>query len=198
MTSSPLSSGKCVTNTERDTICARSKRWWSGEIREKRRALGRAVRRRRAGRGGEAEIKVAKKELRREIRRARRECWGGFLSEANGEDVWAIGRYVGPGSSSIVRPHNHAPGVTADTHEDKAEILMGISLPPPTPYDGDEGQGGPPGTAFHAVDEHLVAWAFRGTSKKKSPGPDGIGPLAIACVYEWDPDRIVALLRAHI
>ena len=110
MTGSPLSSGKCATNIERDTICARSKRWWSEEIREKRRALGRAVRRRRAGRGGEAEVKVAKKELRREIRRARRECWERFLSEASGEDVWAIGRYVGPGRSSIVRPHNHAPG----------------------------------------------------------------------------------------
>ena len=77
-------------------------------------------------------------------------------------------------------------------------MLMAISFPPPTPYDGDEGQVGPVGTAFHAVDEHLVARAFRGTSKKKSPGPDGIGPLAIACVYEWDPDRIVALLRAHV
>ena len=75
---------------------------------------------------------------------------------------------------------------------------MGISFPPPTPYDGDEGQEGPDGTAFHAVDEHLVARAFRGTSKKKSPGPDGIGSLAIACVYEWDPEWIVALLRAHI
>ena len=91
-------------------------------------------------------------------------------------------------------------GATADTHEDKAELLMGISFPPPTLYDGDEGQEGPPGTAFHAVDEHVVARAFQGTSKKKSPGPlaDGIEPQAIACVYEWDPDRIVALIRTHI
>ena len=110
--------------------------------------------------------------------------------------MWAISRYVGPGRSAIVPTITHR-GVTADTHEDKASMFMGISFPPPTPYDGDEGQEGPPGTAFHAVDEHLVARAFRGTSKK-SPGPDGIGPLAIACVYEWDPDRIVALLRAHI
>ena len=43
-----------------------------------------------------------------------------------------------------------------------------------------------------------MARAFRGTSKKKSPGPDGIGPLAIACVYGWDPHRIEALIRAHI
>ena len=32
------------------------------------------MRRRKAGRGGEAEVKVAKKELRKEIGRARREC----------------------------------------------------------------------------------------------------------------------------
>ena len=143
--------------------------------------MGRATRRRRAGRRGDAEVKVAKKELRREIRKARRECWERILGEANGKDVWAIGRYVGPGRSSIVPTITHR-GATADTHEDKAEILMGISFAPPTPYDRDEGQEGSPGTAFHAVDEHLVARAFRGTSKKKSPGPDGIGLLAIACV----------------
>ena len=75
------------SHTKVVTICARSKRWWSDEIREKRRTLGRATRKRRAGRGGEAEVKVAKKELRREIRRSRRECWERFLNEANGEDV---------------------------------------------------------------------------------------------------------------
>ena len=48
------------------------------------------------------------------------------------------------------------------------------------------------------MDEHLVARAFKGTNKKKSPGPDRMGPLAIACVHEWDPERITALIRAHI
>ena len=43
------------SNTKVVTICARSKRWWSDEIREKRRTLGRAVRRWKAGKGGEAE-----------------------------------------------------------------------------------------------------------------------------------------------
>ena len=178
------------------TTCARPKRWWNDEIRKKRRVLGRAVRRRRAGRGGEAEVKRARAELRREVRKSRRECWENFLSDANGEDVWAITRYGGPGRSTVVPTITHR-GVVVETREDKAEMLTGISFPPLTPYDGHEGQEGPPGTAFHAVDEYLVARAFWGTSKK-SPGPDGIGPLAIACVYEWDPDRIVALLRAHI
>lgn len=74
-------------------------------------------------------------------------------------------------------------------------MLMDTSPPPPpTPYGEGEGQEGPPGTAFRLVDEHLVTWAFRGTSKKKSLGPDGIGPLAISCVYDWEPDRVVALI----
>ena len=59
------------------------------------------------------------------------------------------------------------------------------------------GPGETPGTAYQLIGEHLVARAFRGTSKR-SPGPDGIGPLAIACVNGWEPGRTVALIRAHI
>ena len=40
--------------------------------------------------------------------------------------------------------------------------------------------------------------AFQGTSSKKSPGPDGIGPLAIRCLFNWDRYRIVELIRTHI
>ena len=40
--------------------------------------------------------------------------------------------------------------------------------------------------------------AFSGTSTKKSPGPDGISPLAIRCIYDWEPERIEAIIRAHI
>ena len=58
-------------------------------------------------------------------------------------------------------------GVTADAHEVKASMLMGISFPPPTPYDGDEVQEGPEGTTFHVVDKHLVARAFRGTARRR-------------------------------
>lgn len=89
-------------------------------------------------------------------------------------------------------------GMTANRHEDKAHMLMGISSPPPTPYDGGEDQEAAPGMARLTVDENLVEQAFRGTSSKKSPGPDGIGPLAIRCVYDWEPERVVALARARI
>lgn len=77
-------------------------------------------------------------------------------------------------------------------------MLADISFPPPIPYEADEGQEGPPGTAYQAIDERLVKLAFKVTSRKKSPGPDGIGPLAIRCVYDWEPDRVATLIRTHI
>lgn len=89
-------------------------------------------------------------------------------------------------------------GVTADGHEDMARMLMDISFPEPTLYDGSEGTPGLPVTTFLAVSDFVIQRAFRGTSCKKSPGPDGIGPLAIRCMYDWDPGRIVALIRAPI
>lgn len=50
----------------------------------------------------------------------------------------------------------------------------------------------------HQEEPELVDTAFGRTSKKKSTGPDVIGPLAISCVHSWEPDRVMALVRAHI
>ena len=69
------------------TICARSKRWWNDDIKEKRRTLGRTVRKWKRERGGYAEVKEAKKALKRAIKKARRECWEGFLNRAEGDDI---------------------------------------------------------------------------------------------------------------
>ena len=54
--------------------------------------------------------------------------------------------------------------------------MMSTPFHPTTPYEGDEGDEGPAGTAYKAIDEGVVQ---RGTSRKKSPGPEGIGPPAI-------------------
>ena len=43
-------------------------------------------------------------------------------------------------------------GITSDSHADKTAMLMEISIPPPTPYDGDEGENtGPPRMAHQAA-----------------------------------------------
>ena len=79
-------------------------------------------------------------------------------------------------------------------------MLAGISFPHPVPYDGDEGQEGPPGRAYRSIDDLGVRRAFQiSTSGRKCPGPDGIGPLVIRTLFfSWDTARVVALIRAHI
>ena len=184
-------------HTRKITICARSKRWWNEDIQGKRKGLGRLKRRRRQGLVELSEVREAEGALRRAIRRARRECREEFLSWAEGEDVWAVTRYTGPQRSAAVPTIRHQERV-AEEHGDKSRMLMDISFPAPAPYAGDEGERGPPGRAHLAVDEHLVEQAFQGTSSKKSPGPDGIGPLAVRCLFSWDRHRIVELIRTHI
>lgn len=88
-------------------------------------------------------------------------------------------------------------GVTADRREDKPRIFMDTSFLEPVPYEGDEGQRGLPGGAFRTVSPELVV-ASRGTSSKKSPGLDGVGLLVIRRVYDGEPDRVVAPIRARI
>ena len=68
------------------------------------------------------------------------------MDRAEGDDVWAVTRYTKPQRSTAVPTIGHR-GVTADSHADKEVMLMEISFPPPTPYDGDEGEEAPPGVA---------------------------------------------------
>ena len=89
-------------------------------------------------------------------------------------------------------------GVTAESHEAKAQMLQDISFPPPIVYEGDEGTPGPEGRGHLHVSQRIVDRAFSGTSTKKSPGPDTFSPLAIRCLYEWEPERVTALIRVHI
>ena len=86
------------------------------------------------------------------------------------------------GSHSAVDTITHQ-GRTAESHDEKARMLKDISFPPHS-IRGDMGIEGLSGTAYQKVSERLVAAIFRGTNCKKSLGPDGIGPLAIRCIYD--------------
>ena len=130
--------------------------------------------------------------------RSRRICWEEFLNKAYGEDVWKTSGYISPREATAVPTITHQ-GETAATHKEEATMLAVISFPPPVSYEGGEGQPGLPGQAFTLVDNACIEQAFRRTSAKKSPGPDGIGPLAFRCLFlEWDTARVEALVRAHI
>ena len=191
----------------RSLHCARSKRWWNKEIGEKRKLLGRAKRRlRRCWREGleleleeeeEGAVKRAGKALRNGVGGAKRRTWEDFLHRADGNNVWSVMTYTRPQRGTAVSTISHE-GATTSTLEEKTDMLSKISFPAPNPYEGGEGISGPPGQAYMLIDSRMVAMAFSGTSTKKSPGPDGIFPLAIRCIYDWEPDRIEAIIRAHI
>ena len=91
-------------------------------------------------------------------------------------DFWIVTRYTKPQRSTTVPTISHE-GRSVENLEDKAKMLIDISSPAPTPYDGGEGQECPPGRAYLQVDENLVRAAFQGTSSKKSPGPERYRPL---------------------
>ena len=146
-------------------------RWWD-DIRGKRQQLGRLFRWKRRGGASQAAVREARRALRRSIRRARRQCWEDSLSKAYGEDVWKISGYIPPGEAAAVPTISHQ-GRTATTHEDKSRMLADISLPPPVPYEGDEGQEGPPGQAYR---EEVLPW----NQQQEKPRPRWHRPFGVS------------------
>ena len=57
--------------------------------------------------------------------------------------------------------------MTADKHEDEARILMAIFFLELVPYEGDEGQRGPPSQAYMAISPELATAAFRDQQQEK-------------------------------
>jgi len=73
-------------------ICARSKRWWNGEIKKRRSALGREMRR---GRRSEAAAR-AKTELQKSIRQSKSRMWNDYMQNLRGGEVWRAAKFTNP------------------------------------------------------------------------------------------------------
>jgi hypothetical protein len=73
-------------------ICAWSKMWWNGEIKERRSALGREKRR---GKRSEA-VAHAKVELQRSIRQSKSRMWNEYLLNLRGGEVWPAAKFTNP------------------------------------------------------------------------------------------------------
>ena len=184
--------------TKKITICARSKRWWNEDIRMCRKKVGEAERKRkRREEGWRQALRTAKRDLKEAIRKAKRKTWTEFLESAAGKEVWSVLRYVGPPRSNCVPTISHG-GKRADSLEDKATMLKAISFPAPLPYQGTRGVRGPEGVAHTFVSVRLLDKIIGATQTGKAPGPGSVPPLAIRCLYDWEPERVVALVREHI
>ena len=116
-----------------------------------------------------------------------------FLEAAVGKEVWSVLRYVGAPRSNNIPTIEHM-GQSADTNEEKAAMLGAISFPALLPYTGSRGTPEPEGQAYTCIGTRLLDKVIGNTGTGKALGPGSIPPLARRCLYDWEPDVIVALV----
>jgi len=119
--------------------CARSKRWWTADLAKLRKEL-RRERRRPAGIGRARE---ARRNLRRVIRKAKKECWNWFLQEVKGMDVWAATRYTTPRIDTVGQALVAEDCTTAEGRYNREDTILRAHFLRGPPGTYDPGGGGP-------------------------------------------------------
>ena len=177
-------------------ITARSKRWWSEDINECRKAVSTAKTAQRHGVGTKQEVRKAQKDLHKTINREKRQMWGGFLQGAERDQHWLALRYCSPWTSNTTPVIRTQLGEEAVTLEEKDRAFRESAFPPPpagAPAELPEGGEMHVDTTKEAVREAIMK-----QSVKKAPGPDRPTFRAIRLIWDWDSDRLVELIHACI
>jgi hypothetical protein len=151
-------------------VCARSKRWWSQTIMEKRRILGHWKRERRAGRSSEVKVKAARKDLRKTIRAEKRDMWNTFLQQAEEEQVWRALKYTGQKGEETVKALRNERGEMVTSWEEKAELIKQVGFP--EPLKGDECEVKGEGFTYQEIGEEEIRAALFEQSTRKAAGPE--------------------------
>jgi hypothetical protein len=128
-------------------------------------------------------------------RRQKRECWYGFLESANGEAVWEVLRCTTSRSATSMGAISNERGERAEEDQDKRRMMAEVSFPAPNPYDGPITPPGRPGKAYKLVTDTTVRTALFQQSNQKAPGRDSLGMPILKALFEWDSDRVTALVR---
>lgn len=170
---------------------ARSKRWWSSEIKLERTRFGRSRRDYNDGRIGFDDYRQARNFYYRYIRRAKRLAWERFLEGVfptdeesqiapDPERCWRALRYTKAQVPSYTPAINISgsqgqPDRIAATAEEKEEVFMAQAFPPQAEIQEDiEFPDSSVGVSARKVRKALFAQSF-----KKAPGVDGIGFKAL-------------------
>jgi len=163
--------------------CSRSKRWWNPELRNLRKALGKARRGWRVA--GISRVQAARRELRRAIRKAKRDCWNRFLREGKGDDVWTAAGYTEPRISRTGQALVLEDGSVAEGHYDREQAIVAGHFPtaPPGGYDPAPG-----GWAFRQVEGKLVGTLLGKASNTSAPGDDWISAGIFKVFWQWDDE----------
>lgn len=139
------------------------------------------------------------------VRKAKRECWQNFLegteefsspAQIRHDDknrCWTALKYTKSKSNSTTPALVGANNEIAVTMQDKEAFVRLHAFPPPLMFHGTEYQPGK-GTAHALVTKDKFGRALLCQSVKKAPGPNMQNFRILRILWEWDPDRITALV----
>ena len=134
--------------------------------------------------------RVARRDVRRSIRRAKKNCWDNFLENASGEDVWTAVRYTNPKLDGSAKPLINGKR-TAVTRDDKEQVILATAFPDLPPDNGIKAPQG--GAAHRAVNRALVGSILAGCSNQSAPGEDRMGAEVVKLLWEphHQPGQVV-------
>jgi len=75
-------------------------------------------------------VKAARRELRRAIRQAKRDCWNRFLQEADGNKVWTVAGYTIPRIDKMGQALTREDGTVAEGHWEREQAILQAHFPP--------------------------------------------------------------------
>jgi len=116
-------------------------------------------------------VQEARRQLRRAIRKAKRDCWNCFLQESSGNDVWMAAGYTEPRIDKAGQALVLEDGSVAEGHHDRERAILEAHFPP-APPGSYKAEGG--GRAFERVNPQLVGALLGKASNTSAPGNDRV------------------------
>jgi len=198
------------THAPGKAACARSKRWWTADIKEMRRSFAGARRAYKGGRTSFEEYRRVRNDYYCHIRKAKRLAWERFLEgvfptddqselASDPERCWRALRYTKPQAPSHtpaikISGVDGRPDKIVATAEEKEEIFIAQAFPSQAVVVGDVSF---PDSAAE-VSACEVREALFTQAVKKAPGVDGIGFKALRLLWRWAEERVVSLVQGCI
>jgi hypothetical protein len=188
-------------------VGARSKRWWTADIKQMRRSFAGARRAYKGGRTSFDEYRRVRNDYHCHIRKAKRLAWERFLEgvfpnddhselASDPERCWRALRYTKPQALSHtpaikISGVDGQPDKIVATAEGKEEIFMAQAFPSQAVVVGDVSFP----SSVTDVSARGVREALFTQSVKKAAGVDGIGFKALRLLWRWAEDRVVSLVQ---
>ena len=182
-------------------ITSHSKRWWNEEVAQARLIWAKDKRRLSRREDLKEELKQARNQYYRVIRKAKRVCWQNFLqgkTQSSGTAIdknqcWTALKYTKPLQFRTTPALKDSDGNTAVSMKAKEALVRKSAFPKP-PINLFEPSVIPSGLAHTKITEEVVARTLMTQAANKAPGPDKINFKILQMIWSWDKTRITSMV----